>query len=81
MPIGFSIRAEKIFSTLEKAVKERIGKKLIEIENNPSRYVQNLTGLPLEKIRIGDYRLFVELDLGNNSIFIADIKHRKNAYK
>ncbi|MEK6953705.1 MAG: type II toxin-antitoxin system RelE/ParE family toxin [Candidatus Micrarchaeota archaeon] len=81
MPLEFSHRADKSFASLDKIMKERIAKKLLEIGNNPRRFIEGLTDLPFDKIRIGDYRLFVKLDKAKNTLFIADIVHRKNAYK
>ncbi|MFH0971770.1 MAG: type II toxin-antitoxin system RelE/ParE family toxin [Candidatus Micrarchaeota archaeon] len=81
MPVEFSLQAEKSFAMMDKPIKERIAKKLLEIAKNPPRFILSLKGLPFEKIRIGDYRLFVKYDFRSNRLFIIDIKHRSVAYK
>ncbi|MFH1257321.1 MAG: type II toxin-antitoxin system RelE/ParE family toxin [Candidatus Micrarchaeota archaeon] len=81
MRIEFSLQAEKSFSAIDKPIRERMLKKLLEIEKDPARFIQDLKGLPFDKIRIGDYRLFVKFEPQRSLLFIADIKHRSVAYK
>ena len=62
---------------MNKLESERIVRKIKAIKNNPERYIFFLVNN--NKIRIGDYRLFV--DYKNGELKIYSIKHRKNAYK
>ena len=79
--IVFSDIAKKQFNKLEKSVQERIGTVLERIKIRPHAFVEKLVGEPGYKLRIGDYRIF--LDIFNNEliIFVIKIGDRKNVYK
>lgn len=66
---------------IESNVSQRIIKKVKEIEINPKRYITPLLNMDLLKIRVGDYRLFVNYSSDGKEVLIHSIKHRKNAYK
>lgn len=66
---------------LEKTISSRIVKKIHEVKLNPERYVFSLVNIDVSKIRIGDYRLFVNYNHNEEQLVIHSIKHRKNAYK
>jgi len=60
---------------------KRIINKLKEIGENTGRYLENLTNKENSKIRIGNYRLFIDYYERDNKLFIRSIKKRPNAYK
>jgi len=64
---------------LDKKIASRIVKKVGEISFNYKRYVLSLVGKDYLKVRVGDYRLFVDIHEG--VMIIRTIKHRRNAYK
>ncbi|MBI4177344.1 MAG: type II toxin-antitoxin system RelE/ParE family toxin [Candidatus Aenigmarchaeota archaeon] len=66
---------------LEKAVRERIFKKIISTKENPFRYFERLEGRMDFKLRVGDYRVIADIDQTSNKIQITLIGHRKNIYK
>ena len=66
---------------LDSLTSNRIVKKIKEIRLNPQRYVISLINMEISKIRIGNYRLFVDFFNENNTLIIHSIKHRKSAYK
>ncbi len=59
----------------------RIVKKIKQISCEVARYIEGLVGREEKKIRIGNYRLFVDYDKKEDELKIYTIKHRKNAYK
>jgi mRNA-degrading endonuclease RelE of RelBE toxin-antitoxin system len=68
--------------TLDKNNSSRIVNKMDnEIKINPKRYVLPLMNKKESKIRIGNYRLFVNYLKAENKLIILSIRHRKNAYK
>lgn len=72
------------FSNLKKLdgdIFKRIVKKVRNIRLNPERYILSLVNMRVSKIRIGDYRLFVNYYQDKNKLIIHSIKHRKNAYR
>ncbi len=66
---------------LDKEDSERIVKKIDEIKDNPLRFIKGLINKDFGKIRIGNYRLFVDFIIKEERLIIRSIKHRKNAYK
>jgi mRNA interferase RelE/StbE len=82
--VGFSSKAQKDFKRLDKAIKNRIDKFLIELEtlDNPrsrgKALVSNLSNL--WRYRIGDYRLICEIQDNNLIILVLTIGHRSNVY-
>ena len=52
-----------------------------EIRKDVERYLNTLVNMNLYKIRIGDYRLFVDYYKDKDEPIIRSIRHRKNAYK
>ena len=66
---------------LDKKDSERIVKKINEIKGNPLRFIRGLINKDFGKIKIGDYRLFVDFIIKEDRLIIRSIKHRRNAYK
>ena len=79
--ISFSKRAEKQFFKLEKNIQERIEKALDKIKIRPEAYVEKLVDDIGYKLRVGDYRVILDIDKGNLIILVIKIGHRKNIYK
>jgi len=75
-------KARDFLRKLPKDISQRIFKKIdSEIKENPGRYLKSLVDRKEYKIRIGDYRLFVDYDKSKNQLIICSIRHRKDAYK
>ena len=66
---------------LEKNISERIVIKVRSLVENPYFFLERLSGEKLYKVRVGDYRIVVEMDEANKKIFIRLAGHRKNVYK
>lgn len=74
--------ARKFLRKLPKEVSKRIYNKVDkEIKSNVERYLKTLANINAYKMRIGDYRLFVDYDKNKDILMIRSIRHRKNAYK
>ena len=79
--IKFTNTAKKQFLKLENNIQERIGSVLERIKIRPEHFVEKLIGESGYKLRVGDYRIF--LDINNNQLIILILKvgHRRNIYK
>ncbi|MBS3084202.1 type II toxin-antitoxin system RelE/ParE family toxin [Candidatus Pacearchaeota archaeon] len=62
-------------------IAERILKKLDQVKENPKHFIEGLVGLDFKKVRVGDYRVLVDLLENEKIIAIRDLGHRKNIYK
>lgn len=81
--VEFSKLAERKFRKLDKLVKKQIINKLSKIEKSdaPRRFLEPLTGVTACKLRVGDYRLIVDLDAKNKVIYVLTMEHRGEIYK
>jgi len=74
-------KALKQLAKLDTQLQTRILKTLERIRIRPHSFLKSLSGSPYFRLRIGDYRII--LDIKNNKliIIVVDIVHRKNIYK
>lgn len=78
--IIFSDKALHQLEKLEKNVQERIIAVLERIRIRPETYVTKLVGDPGYKLRVGDYRIIMDIDNKILKILILKVGHRKNIY-
>ena len=79
--IIFSNKAKKQLFKLEKSIQRRIIAALERIRIRPESYITKLVGDPGYKLRIGDYRVIMDIDKGKLLILVIKIGHRKKIYK
>ena len=79
--IIFTDTSRKQFRKLEKEVQERIVKALGRIRIRPEAHVRKLIGDPGYRLRVGEYRVIVEIEKDKLIILVIKIGHRKNIYK
>ncbi|MEK6918625.1 MAG: type II toxin-antitoxin system RelE/ParE family toxin [Nanoarchaeota archaeon] len=79
--IEFSQNAERQFFKLDKTAQEQISSGLERIKIRPEHFLEKLVGESGYKLRIGNYRLMLDLYHDKLVVLILSVKHRKNAYK
>ncbi|HEX7574957.1 MAG TPA: type II toxin-antitoxin system RelE/ParE family toxin [Candidatus Methanoperedens sp.] len=79
--IIFSDQALRQLKNLEKIVQGRIIAALERIRIRPQAYVTKLVGDPGYKLRVGDYRLIMDIDNNKLTILVLKAGHRKNIYQ
>jgi len=79
--IKWSSRSLDELRKLPRIVSKRIINKLSLSEENPNRYLESLSGDHGYKIRVGDYRIIVDLLENEKIIPVRAIGHRKKVYK
>jgi mRNA interferase RelE/StbE len=79
--IFFSDSALTQLKKLEHSIQERIIKSLERIRIRPEAYVTKLVGDPGYRLRVGDYRVIMDIDKEKLHILIIKIGHRKNIYQ
>jgi mRNA interferase RelE/StbE len=72
--------AEDFLKKLQKKDAEIILNKIYFIRENPFRYLKRLQGEKLWRLRIGDYRVIVDIIISMNKIIVLRIGHKKNVY-
>jgi len=79
--IVFREDAEKQFLKLEKELQKRIIKTLEKIRFRPYSFIERLVGLPYYKIKVGKYRVLLDIKHQEMILFIMKVGHRKDIYK
>jgi len=77
----FEKRALRDLNKLDKQIKERIWNKLQDCKINPFRYLTPLIEIRAFKLRIGDYRVIIDIENNIKILNILKIGHRKNIYE
>jgi len=78
--ILFSDRALKHLKKMERDIQERVITVLERIRIKPEKYVTKLVGDPGYKLRVGDYRIIMDIDSKKLQVLVLKIGHRKNIY-
>lgn len=79
--IIFSRKAKKQLFKLERTIQERIIFTLERIRIRPEDYLTKLVGDPGYKLRVGDYRVIMDIDKTNLLVLVIKIGHRRDIYK
>lgn len=77
----FEKRVLKAFNKLEKHIKERIWNKLQDCKPDPFRFLEPLVEIKGFKLRVGDYRIIIDVDTRTKILKILKVGHRKNIYE
>jgi mRNA interferase RelE/StbE len=77
----YSEQALKQLEKLEKPVKERILRTLERIRIRPIAHVKKLVSSPYFRLRVGDYRIILDIKNDEMIILVIEVGHRKNIYK
>ena len=78
--IIFEKRALKDLNKFEKNIKQRIWDKLQECKQDPFRYLEHLEDVNGFKLRVGDYRLIIDVDTTIKILRILKVGNRKKIY-
>ena len=78
--ILFSDKALKQLKNMERDVQERIIAAMERVRIKPAKYVTKLVGDPGYKLRVGDYRVIMDIDSKKLQVLVLKIGHRKNIY-
>jgi mRNA interferase RelE/StbE len=79
--IIFTDTSRKQFKKLEKDIQERIIKALERIRIRPEAHIKKLVGDPGYRLRVGEYRIILDIEKEKLIILVIKIGHRKNIYK
>ncbi|MES2023711.1 MAG: type II toxin-antitoxin system RelE/ParE family toxin [Patescibacteria group bacterium] len=82
--VEFTEEADKDISMLDKSIRRRILEKLDWLEKNFSGVLPTVLTADFRdyfKLRVGDWRVFYQVDWYRNIITVKYIDHRSKAYK
>ena len=78
--VEWNPKVRKFLHKLQKDVSERIVLKVKEVKEEPFRYLEHYEGDDYYKLRVGDYRMLIDVDFKNKVLFVQVIGHRGNIY-
>lgn len=73
-----SKRARDRLTNLEPDIQRRIKDSLREI--TPERDLSPLSGQDVFKFRVGDYRVLIDWDRANDTVYVLTLGHRRHIY-
>ena len=79
--IFLSDKASEQLSKLSQDIGNRIGHAIEKIRIRPEHFLEKLVGSPYYKLRVGDYRLILDIRRNDLIIFVIELGHRRNIYK
>ena len=77
----YSANAQKQLKKFEKEIQGRIIVSLERIRIRPELYVKKLVGDPGYRLRVGDYRVILDIFQDKLIILVIKVGHRKNVYE
>jgi len=78
--IIWSDSARRQLKKLERTVARRIFEKVGELREDPPRYIQKLVNSPYYRLRVGDYRVILDVQRGTLRILVLKVGHRESVY-
>jgi mRNA interferase RelE/StbE len=79
--IEFTKEAQKFFNKLEDKEAFILSKKIDDLKENPFRFLKRLQGEKLWRLRVGDYRVIIDVIVSGNKIIVIRIGKRCNVYE
>lgn len=79
--IEFTKKAQKQFDKFPYEIQERIISVLERTRLRPGNYFERLVGDKAYKLRVGKYRIIVDLVHEKLIILVLELGHRRNIYK
>lgn len=66
---------------LDRSVARRIFDKVGELSKSPHRFVQKLVNSPYYRLRVGDYRVILDIQGDVLRILVLKVGHRESIYE
>ncbi len=77
----WSPKSQQVLVSLPKEIAGRVIKKANAIVGNPHPFLERMVDYNVYKLRVGDYRAFMDIDEAKKELHMLNVKHRKHAYK
>lgn len=78
--VEFSETDDKQLSKLSRDIQIRIISSLERIRIRPQAHVLKLVGNPYFRLRVGDYRVILDIREDKLIVFVIEVGHRKKIY-
>lgn len=78
--IDFTKTAERQFDKIDKKFQIRIINVLERIKIRPFHFVKKKEGTPYFIMRVGEYRVILNIEIKSLKIYVLELGHRKKIY-
>jgi len=79
--IRWDKKALEFLRKLDRSTSKRIVQKVDGMKSDPRRYLEPLKEIGGYKLRVGDYRVIIDVHWDTKTIFVLLVGHRKKIYK
>jgi len=79
--ILWSESASRQLAKLDRTVTRRIFDRVEGLKENPLRQLRRLVGLPYFRLRVGDFRVIVEVQEKELMVLVLKVGHREAIYE
>jgi mRNA interferase RelE/StbE len=79
--IIWSTKAADQMRSLDRSIAKRIHEKVGQLYQNPERFVEKLVRYPYYRLRVGDYRVILDIKHESVRILILKVGHRSRIYE
>jgi len=79
--IVWSESAARQLAKLDRSVAKRILERVQELESDPYRLLRRLVGVPYYRLRVGDFRVIVEVAQDRLLVLVLKVGHRSTVYE
>ena len=79
--IIWAIKAADQMRSLDRSVAKRIHEKVNQLFQNPERFVEKIVRYPYYRLRVGDYRVILDIKHESVRILILKVGHRSKRYE
>jgi mRNA interferase RelE/StbE len=73
--------AQRDLERLDRSVARRIVARLEELREDPLRKLGRLVNSPLYRLRVGDWRVIVDVDEREVRVLVIKVAHRRSIYR
>ena len=78
--IIWSEPAARELGKLDRSVAKRIIESVQKLESDPYRFLRRLVGVPYFRLRVGDFRVIVEVVQDRLLVLVLKVGHRSKIY-
>jgi mRNA interferase RelE/StbE len=79
--IRWDEKAVEFLRKLDPPIARRIAQKVDRLKSDPEHYLEPFKEIGGYKLRVGDYRVMIDVDWNAEIIFVLLVGHRKKIYK
>ena len=79
--ILWTAHALKALRAHDDRMRRRILNAVADLSQDPFAKAQRMAGVPTHRVRVGDYRVVVQIADEGRTILVLDVAHRRSVYR